>query len=88
MTCRTSVHAEVSVVLVQGLQRGHVGRPFHNLIHPFNGTHHLVSLLLGEDWRTLVLCNLTLTTKHRRIYILVLVKKAHKSCEILGKHAL
>lgn len=63
-TCRTSVHAEVSIVLVQCLQGGHVGGPLHNLIYPFNGTHHLVSLLLGEDWRTLVLCNLTLTTRH------------------------
>lgn len=58
------MHTEVTIVLVQGPQGGDVRRPFHDLIHPFYGTHHLVSLFLSEDWRTLVLCNLTLTTKH------------------------
>lgn len=72
---RTSVHAEVRIVLVQCLQGGHVGRPFHDLVHPFNGANHLVPLFLGEDWRTLVLCNLTLTTKRTHFYILVLVEK-------------
>lgn len=76
---RTSVHAEVRIVLVQCLQGGHVGRPFHDLVHPFNGANHLVPLLLGEDRRTLVLCNLTLTTKHTHFHILGLVEK-HISC--------
>lgn len=45
----TSVHAEVAVVLVQGLQGGDVGGSFHNVVHPLDGAHHLVALGLGED---------------------------------------
>jgi len=53
------MHAEVTVVLVQGLQRGDVGCPLHDLIHPLDGPHHLVALGLGEDRRALVLGNLS-----------------------------
>lgn len=58
----TSVHTEVTVVFVQSLQGGDVRRAFHDLVHPFYGTHHLVPLFLSEDWRTLVLRDLTLKT--------------------------
>lgn len=58
------MHAEVTVVLIEGPQRGDVRRPFHHLVHPLYGPHHLVSLFLREDRRTLVLRNLTLETRH------------------------
>lgn len=58
------MHTEVTIVLVEGPEGGDVGRPFHDLIHPFYGPHHLVSFFLSEDWRTLVLCNLTFRTRH------------------------
>lgn len=57
------MHTEVTVVLVQGPEGGDVRCPLHNLVHPFNGPHHLVPFFLSEDWRTLVLSDLTLTTK-------------------------
>lgn len=50
----TSVHAEVAVVLVQGLQGGDVRGPFHDVVHPLDGAHHLVALRLGEDRGTFV----------------------------------
>ena len=56
----TSVHAEVTVVLVEGPEGGDVRGSFHNLIHPLYGPDHLVSLRLSEDGRALVLRNLTL----------------------------
>lgn len=56
----TSVHAEVTVVLVEGPEGGDVRRSFHDLIHPLYGPDHLVSLRLSEDRRALVLRNLTL----------------------------
>lgn len=55
----TSVHTEVTVVLVQSLQRGDVRGSFYHLIHPLDGPHHLVAFLLGEDRRTLVLGDLS-----------------------------
>lgn len=61
----TSVDAEVTVILVEGPERGDVRRPFHHFVHPLYGPHHLVSLFLREDWRTLVLRNLTWETRHR-----------------------
>lgn len=57
------MHTEVTVVLVECPEGGDVRRSFHHLVHPFDGPHHLVSFFLSEDWRTLVLCNLTLKTK-------------------------
>ena len=54
------MHTEVAVVLVEGLESGDIRSSFHDFIHPFDGPHHLVSLCLSEDWRTLVLCNFTL----------------------------
>lgn len=51
----TSVHAKIAAVLVKCLKRGDIRGPFHDLIHPFYGSHHFVSLLLGENGRTLVL---------------------------------
>lgn len=59
------MHAEVTVVLVEGPERGDVRRSFHDLVHPLYGPHHFVSLFLREDRRTLVLCNLTLETRHK-----------------------
>lgn len=50
----TPVHAEVAVVLVQSLQGGDVRGPFHYVVHPLDGAHHLVALRLGEDWGTFV----------------------------------
>lgn len=60
----TSVHTEVTVVLVEGLEGGDVRRSLRDLIHPFYGPHHLVSFFLSEDGRTLVLCDLTLRKKN------------------------
>lgn len=54
------MHAEVTVVLVEGPEGGDVRRSFHDLIHPLYGPDHLVSLCLSEDGRALVLRNLTL----------------------------
>ena len=53
--CGTSVHAEVAGVLVQGVQGGDVGRPLHHLVHPLDGAHHLVALVLREHRGALVL---------------------------------
>ena len=55
----TSVLTGVTVVLVEGLQRGDVGRSFYDLIHPLDGPYHLVAFFLSEDRRTLVLWNLS-----------------------------
>lgn len=57
--------AEVTVILVEGPERGDVRRPFHHFVHPLYGPHHLVSLFLREDRRTLVLRNLTWESRHR-----------------------
>lgn len=51
----TSVHAKVTVVLVQSLQGGDVRRPLYYLIHPLDGSYHLVAFLLSEDRGALVL---------------------------------
>lgn len=61
----TSVHTEVTVVLVQSLQRGDVRGSFNYLIHPLDGPHHLVAFFLSEDWRTLVLGNLSFERRKR-----------------------
>lgn len=58
------MHAEVTVILVEGPERGDVSRPFHHFVHPLYSPHHLVSLFLREDRRTLVLRNLTWETIH------------------------
>lgn len=51
----TSMYTEVAVVLVQSLQSGNIGGTLHYVIHPFDGTHHLVPLSLCEDRWALVL---------------------------------
>ena len=58
-TFLTSVYTEVTVVLVQGLQGGDVGCPLHYLIHPFDGTDHLIAFRLGKHWRPFMLGNLS-----------------------------
>lgn len=55
----TSVHTEVTGVLVEGLQGGDIRRSLHYLIHPLDGSHHLVPLSLSEDRWALVLWDLT-----------------------------
>lgn len=54
----TAVHAEVAVIFVQGFQRGDIRSPGRNLIHPLDGLHHLVPLLLREDGGALMLGDL------------------------------
>lgn len=54
----TPMHAEVTAVLVQGFQRGDIRSSRSNLIHPLDGLHHFVPLLLCKDGGTLVLGNL------------------------------
>lgn len=53
----TPMHTEVTAVLVQGFQRGDIRSSRSNLIHPLDGLHHFVPLLLCKDRGTLVLCN-------------------------------
>lgn len=53
------MNTEVTVIFVQSLQGGDVWCSFHYLIHPLDCTHHLVALLLSEDWRSLVLGDLS-----------------------------
>lgn len=66
----TSMHAEVTVVLVQGLQGGDVRGSFDYLIHPLDGTHHFITFFLSEDRRTFMLGNLS--CKRRRTTILII----------------
>lgn len=54
----TPMNAEVTAVLVQGFQRGDIRSSRSNLIHPLDGLHHFVPLLLCKDRGTLVLGNL------------------------------
>lgn len=65
----TSVHTEVTVVLVQGLQGGDVRRPFHYLIHPLDGAHHFVTLFLSEDRRSFMFGNLS--WKRRTSFLII-----------------
>lgn len=51
------MHTKIALVLVQSLKSGDIGGSFHHLVHPLDGTHHFVPLLLCEHWRTLVLRN-------------------------------
>lgn len=54
----TPVHTEVTVIFVQGFQCGDIGSSWSNLIHPLDGLHHFVPLLLCKDRGALVLGNL------------------------------
>lgn len=74
----TSMHAEITVVFVKCLKSGDIRSPFHNFIHPFYGSYHFVSLLLGEDRWTLVLWNLTLKTTTTTSELLIIGGKKHK----------
>lgn len=66
----TSVHAEVTVVFVQGLQSGDIRGSFNNLIHPLDGTHHLVTFFLSEDWRAFMFGNLRYDRRSTSIVII------------------
>lgn len=61
----TSMHTEVTVVLVQRLQGGDVRCSFYYLIHPLDGPYHLVAFFLSEDRRTLVFGNLSFEKSER-----------------------
>ena len=53
-----AVHAKVARVLVERLERGHVGRVLDNLVDPLDAAHHLVAFVFAEDGRTLVFADL------------------------------
>jgi len=52
------MHTEITVVLVEHIQCGHIRSTEHHLIHPFDALDHLDALLLGEDRWSLVLGDL------------------------------
>lgn len=55
----TSMNTEVAAVLIKRPEGRDVRGSFHHLVHPLYGPYHLVPFFLSEDWRTLVLWNLT-----------------------------
>lgn len=50
----TTMHTEITVILIENLECGDVGRTENHLVHPFDALDHLYALLLGEDRRALV----------------------------------
>ncbi len=52
------MNTEIATIFVQSLKRSNVWSSFHDLIHPLDCSHHLISLSLGEHWRTFVLRDL------------------------------
>ena len=53
-----TVYAKCTIVLLQSLECGHVGRVLHDLIDPFDRSDHFVALLFREHRRTFVLGDL------------------------------
>lgn len=45
----TPMYTEVTVVFIQRFQCCDIRSSWYNLVHPLDGLHHFVSLLLSED---------------------------------------
>jgi len=63
------VNTEITVVLVEHLQCGHIRSTEHHLVHPFDALDHLDALLLGEDRWSLVLGDLLICVNSHNYFI-------------------
>lgn len=48
------MHTKITVILIENLECGDVGRTENHLVHPFDALDHLDALLLGKDRRAFV----------------------------------